>query len=194
MFIEVCKYFQSAVERGEPVYPISVNVSRVTAVQPDFINFYVGNKKKYGVGDKFITIEFTESFAMENYDTISDIVNQLHENGILCSIDDFGSGYSSFNILKNITMDELKLDRFFLTRGFDQSRDDQLLKTMIELAKGFGMTVVQEGVETKDAFNKVVEYGCEVVQGYYYAKAISLEEYKIFIQTNTSIKYKSQVK
>ena len=131
---------------------------------------------------------------MENYDTISDIVNQLHENGILCSIDDFGSGYSSFNILKNITMDELKLDQFFLTRGFDQSRDDQLLKTMIELAKSFGMTVVQEGVETKDIFNKVVDYGCDVVQGYYYAKAISLEEYKIFINTNTSIKYKSQVK
>ena len=194
MFVEVCKYFQSAVERGETIYPISVNVSRVTAIQPDFINFYVGNKKKYGVGDKFITIEFTESFAMENYDTISDIVNQLHENGILCSIDDFGSGYSSFNILKNITMDELKLDRFFLTRGFDQSRDDQLLKTMIELAKSFGMTVVQEGVETKDIFNKVVDYGCDVVQGYYYAKAISLEEYKIFINTNTSIKYKSQVK
>ena len=194
MFVEVCKYFQSAVERGETIYPISVNVSRVTAIQPDFINFYVGNKKKYGVGDKFITIEFTESFAMENYDTISEIVNKLHENGILCSIDDFGSGYSSFNILKNITMDELKLDRFFLTRGFDQGRDDQLLRTMIELAKGFGMTVVQEGVETKDIFNKVVEYGCDVVQGYYYAKAISLEEYKIFINTNTSIKYKSQVK
>jgi EAL domain-containing protein (putative c-di-GMP-specific phosphodiesterase class I) len=194
VYIEVLEYLSRAAEKGEKVIPIAVNVSRVTATSPDFINFYVGNKKKYGIPDNFITLELTESFAMEDYDKISTIINALHNSGICCSIDDFGSGYSSFSILKQINVDELKLDSVFLRRGVDVKRDDKLLSTMIELAKSMGMRVVQEGVETKEMFDKVVAMGCDVIQGYYYAKAISLEEFKLFINTNTSIKYKSLVK
>lgn len=194
VYIEVLKYLSSAVERGEKVVPIAVNVSRVTATSPDFINFYVGNKKNYRIPDGFITLELTESFAMENYDKISGISSALHNGGLCCSIDDFGSGYSSFSILKQINVDELKLDRVFVTRGVDIQRDDTLLSMIIELGKSMGMRIVQEGVETKEIFDKVVAMGCDVVQGYYYAKAISMEEFKIFINTNTSIKYKSLVK
>ena len=194
VYIEVLEYLSHAVERGEKVVPVAVNVSRVTAVNPDFINFYVGNKKKYGIPDGFITLELTESFAMESYEKISAIISALHNGGIRCSIDDFGSGYSSFSILKQISVDELKLDSVFMKRGIDVRRDDKLLSMIIDLAKSMGMTVVQEGVETKELFDKVVDMGCDVVQGYYYAKAIPLEEFKIFINTNTSIKYKSLVK
>ena len=91
-------------------------------------------------------------------------------------------------------MDEIKLDRFFIKQGFSEQRDKHLLKIVIELAKTFGMTVVQEGVETREVFDLVKELGCDVVQGYYYAKPIPLEEYRIFVKTNTSIKYKSKVK
>ena len=188
------EYLSHAVERGEKVVPVAVNVSRVTATSPDFVNFYVGNKKKYGIPDGFITLELTESFAMEDYDKIAGIVSALHNNGMLCSIDDFGSGYSSFSILKQLNMDELKLDSVFVRRGLDVARDDKLLSTIIELGKFMGMSVVQEGIETKEMFDKVVAMGCDVIQGYYYAKAISLEEFKIFINTNTSIRYKSLVK
>ena len=194
VYIEVLEYLSRAAEKGEKVVPIAVNVSRVTATSPDFINFYVGNKKKYGIPDNFVTLELTESFAMEDYDKISSIISALHNGGMRCSIDDFGSGYSSFSILKQINVDELKLDSVFLKRGIDVSRDDNLLETMIGLAKSMGMSVVQEGVETKEMFDKVVAMGCDVIQGYYYAKAISLEEFKVFITTNTSIKYKSLVK
>jgi EAL domain-containing protein (putative c-di-GMP-specific phosphodiesterase class I) len=194
VYIEVLEYLSHAVERGEKVVPVAVNVSRVTANSEDFISFYVGNKKKYRIPDGFITIELTESFAMEDYEKISHIVTALHNSGMKCSIDDFGSGYSSFSILKQISVDELKLDSMFIKRGTDKKRDDTLLSTMIDLAKAMGMRVVQEGVETKEMFDKVTDMGCDVVQGYYYAKAISLEEFKIFINTNTSIKYKSLVK
>ncbi len=194
VYIEVLEYLSKATERGEKVVPIAVNVSRVTATSPDFINFYVGNKKKYGIPDNFITLELTESFAMEDYDKISTIITALHNSGMRCSIDDFGSGYSSFSILKQINVDELKLDSVFMRRGIDVKRDDKLLATIIDLAKSMGMSVVQEGVETKEMFDKVTAMGCDVIQGYYYAKAISLEEFKIFINTNTSIKYKSLVK
>ena len=194
VYIEVLEYLARATDRGEKVVPVAVNVSRVTAISPDFINFYVGNKKKYGIPDGFITLELTESFAMEDYEKISGIINALHNSGMRCSIDDFGSGYSSFSILKQINVDELKLDSVFMKRGIDVKRDDKLLATIIDLAKSMGMSVVQEGVETKELFDKVVAMGCDVIQGYYYAKAIPLEEFKIFINTNTSIKYKSLVK
>ena len=173
---------------------IAVNVSRVTATSPDFINFYVGNKKKYGIPDGFITLELTESFAMEDYGTISTIISALHNGGMRLSIDDFGSGYSSFSILKQVNVDELKLDSVFMKRGIDLSRDDKLHATMIDLAKSIGMSVVQEGVETKELFDKVIAMGCTVIQGFYYAKALPLEEFKIFVNSNTSIKYKSLVK
>ena len=194
VYIEVLEYLSHAAERGEHVVPIAVNVSRVTAASPDFINFYVGNKNKYRIPDGFITVELTESFAMEDYDKIYEIITALHNGGLRCSIDDFGSGYSSFSILKQITVDELKLDSVFVKRGLNVQRDDKLLSTIIDLGKSMGMSVVQEGVETKEIFDKVIDMGCDIIQGYYYAKAISLEEFKIFINTNTSIKYKSLVK
>ncbi len=194
IYLEVLKYMSHAAEHGDKIVPISVNVSRVTASAPDFLEFYIGNKHRYKIGDGFITIEFTESFAMEDYEKIAHIVEELHKNGMRCSIDDFGTGYSSFNILKNIPMDELKLDRFFLFGGINRERDDLVIEMVVNLAKNLGMTVVQEGVETKDMFDKLVGFGCDIIQGYYYAKAITLEEYKVFLKTNTSIKYKSVVK
>ena len=194
VYIEVLEYLSRAVERGEKVIPIAVNVSRVTANSEDFISFYVGNKKKYNIPDGFITLELTESFAMEDYDKIAGIISALHNSGMRCSIDDFGSGYSSFSILKQIRVDELKLDSVFIKRGTDVKRDDKLLSTIIDLAKSMDMEVVQEGVETKEQFDKVIEMGCDTIQGFYYAKAMPLEEFKIFINTNTSIKYKALVK
>lgn len=121
-------------------------------------------------------------------------MDSLHKNGIKCAIDDFGSGYSSFNVLKQIPFDELKIDRLFLEQGIDRDRDNVIIEAVVQLAKQINVSVVQEGVETEEMFRRVVAMGCEVVQGYYYAKAIPLEEYKIFIKSNTSIKYKAKVK
>lgn len=194
VYLEVLKYLDQATQRGDKIVPISVNVSRVTAMSDSFLDFYIGNKQKYGIGDGFITLELTESFALENYEKIRDIVDSLHKNGIKCAIDDFGSGYSSFNVLKQIPFDELKIDRLFLEQGIDRDRDNVIIEAVVQLAKQINVSVVQEGVETEEMFRRVVAMGCEVVQGYYYAKAIPLEEYKIFIKSNTSIKYKAKVK
>lgn len=194
IYLEVLKYMSHAAERGEKIVPISVNVSRVTAMDESFLDFYIGNKQRYGIGDQFITLELTESFAMENYEKLVEIVDKLHKSGIRCSIDDFGLGYSSFNTIKQVPVDELKLDRLFLMQGLDDRRDNKILQAILQLAKDIGVDIVQEGVETEEMFKRVVEMGCDVIQGYYYAKAISLEEYRIFLNTNTSIKYKAKVK
>jgi EAL domain-containing protein (putative c-di-GMP-specific phosphodiesterase class I) len=146
------------------------------------------------VDDGLITLEFTESYATDDYEKLSQIVVELHEGGLRCSIDDFGVGYSSFRILKDLQMDELKLDRLFLSKGVDYQRDDMIITTITELARNCGMTVVMEGVETKNMYDRVVRMGIGVIQGYYYAKAIPLEEFKIFVKSNTSIRYKAVVK
>jgi EAL domain-containing protein (putative c-di-GMP-specific phosphodiesterase class I) len=166
----------------------------VTAANADFINFYVGNKNRYMIDDDLITLEFTESYATEDYKKFSEIIVALHEGGIHCSVDDFGVGYSSFRVLKELDMDELKLDRLFLDKGFDIDRDDKILTTITALAKSCGMTVVMEGVENKAMYDRVVRFGIGVIQGYYYAKPIPLEEFKIFVKSNTSIRYKAVVK
>lgn len=194
VYIEVLKYFQTAVERGEKIVPISVNVSRVTASMEDFLRFYIDNKKKYNVGDGFLILEFTESFAMDDNENILRIVETLRKNGIGCSLDDFGSGFSSFKVLKNIPFDEIKLDKSLIDPGYNANNDDIMLKSVVDLAKSLGMRIVQEGVETEEMLNRVKAFGCDVAQGYYYAKAIRMEEYRIFIDTNTSIVYKSKVK
>jgi EAL domain-containing protein (putative c-di-GMP-specific phosphodiesterase class I) len=194
VYEKVCRYISESIERNQFVLPISVNISRVTAVQPDFIEIYSNMKHRYHIPDDMLILEFTESFADENYERLERTISALHRNGFICSIDDFGSGYSSFNILKRIHVDELKLDAVFAAPSGNVQRDDKILSTMIDLAKSMNMVVVQEGVETENMFNKVVSMGVDVVQGYYYAKAISLEEFKIFVNSNTSIKYKSKVK
>lgn len=193
IYLEVLKYVSEAKERGDRIVPISVNVSSVTAASPDFVNFYVGNKNKYLIDDGFITLEFSETFGTENYKKMAGVIAQLRSGGIRCSID-FGVGYSSFRVLKELAMDDLKLNRLFLASGLDGERDDKILTSIISLARDLGMTVIQEGVETEEMFEKCREMGIGIIQGYYYAKVIPLEEFKIFIKSNTSIRYKSVVK
>jgi EAL domain-containing protein (putative c-di-GMP-specific phosphodiesterase class I) len=194
IYLEVLKYLNEAKARGNKIVPISVNVSGVTATSADFVNFYVGNKNRYSIDDGLITLEFTESYAMEDYQKLSEIIKALHDGGIRCSIDDFGVGYSSFRILKDLDMDELKLDRLFLSKGVDAERDEKIITTIAWLARQCGMSVVMEGVETKEMYDRVVKMGIGIIQGYYYARAIPLEEFKIFVNSNTSIRYKSTVK
>lgn len=184
---EVCKFIAESLSRGYRMIPVSVNVSRVTASKEGFLEYYVAAKKKFGIRDRFLTIEFTESFAYENYDVISNIVNKFHATGFECSIDDFGSGFSSYNILKELPMDEIKLDRFFIKPGISRERDDNLLKSIISLAKTLNMKVTQEGVETVEDLKRLKEFGCDVVQGYIYAKPMAATDFLEFIRSGGSL-------
>lgn len=184
VFFKACENIASRIKERKICFPVSVNVSRVTAIAPDFVDYYVKIKNKFGIADGFITLEFTESFAYENYDAISNIVEKLHENGFLCSIDDFGTGYSSYNILKTIDMDEIKLDKFFLSKGVDENRDRTLLKSIIEMLKELGMKVTQEGVETKEDLYRLEKLGCDVIQGFYFSKPLKYVDYVAFIEEN----------
>lgn len=119
-----------------------------------------------------MTIEFTESFAFEDYERLRETVSILHKNGFKCSIDDFGSGFSSYNILKELPMDEIKLDRFFIIKGYSDERDLKVLSSVIKLGRELNMKVTQEGVETKDQLMLLKKLGCNVIQGFYYSKPL----------------------
>ena len=181
VYLKVCEYIRESIERGESVYPVSVNVSRITAIQPDFIEYYSRIKRQYKIMDKFLMLEFTESFAYENYDALKEIIDRLHANGFLCSIDDFGSGYSSYNILKELPMDEIKLDRFFLGRGLSEERDNCIIESVIRVAKELKMKITSEGVETVEDVRRLRRLGCDVIQGYYYAKPLPMVDYIAFV-------------
>lgn len=181
VYAKVCEYISYTLAHGGTVYPVSVNVSRITAVQPDFVDYYYKTKRKYGISDGLLMIEFTESFAYENYETLRKIVDGLHEKGFKCSIDDFGCGYSSYRILKSLPMDEIKLDKFFLEKSDSESRDLAIFQSIIQLAKNLGMKVTQEGVELKEDVELLIEQGCDVVQGYYYSRPLPLSDYITFV-------------
>ncbi len=181
MFTEVCRNLQRALDSGGVPAPLSLNVSRVTALDSDFLDFYIGNKRKYGVPDHMITLEFTDSFVFESLDSLKNTVAKLHAAGIRCSIDNFGAGHSSLNVLKLLSMDELKLDRFFIKAGISRERDDYLLTAVISLARELGMTVVQQGVEDLEELNRLRAAGCDVIQGYLYARPLPADEYAEFV-------------
>ena len=188
VFEQTCLYIQDAVINGLPLYPISVNASRITASEKDFVKFYTDMKHQYNIADGFITIEFTESFAYEDYDMLRSIVNELHKNGFKCSIDDFGSGFSSYNILKELPMDEIKLDRFFIKDGYSHDRDMKILSSIISLARDLHMKVTQDGVETQEQVDLLRKLGCQVVQGYYYSKPLALTDYIGFLSNEKKLK------
>ena len=184
VFYRACQNIAEAKEKRVTVFPISVNVSRVTAIQPDFLAYYTRIKRKFSVKDNFITLEFTESFAYENYEYLAEIIKQLKSEGFLCSLDDFGTGYSSFSVLKELEMDEIKLDKVFLEKSSRPDRDEMLLQSVIEMAKKTGAKITQEGVEEKRQFDKLVSYGCDVIQGYYFARPMKYVDYRKFVEDN----------
>ena len=181
IYYTACETLAKWVEEGRKVFPISVNISRVTAIQPDFITYYVKVKKYFNIADNFITLEFTESFAYENYEHLSSIVNELRKYGFLCSIDDFGTGHSTYSVLKLLDMDEIKLDKFFLDDGISAENDKLINESVISMCRKMHLKVTQEGVETIEKLEMLRSIGCNVIQGYFFAHPMNSGDYLDFI-------------
>ncbi len=182
IYYTACETLATRIAEGKRTFPISVNVSRVTAIQPDFIAYYIRVKNKFHIANGIITLEFTESFAYENYEYLSTVAKELRKAGFLCSIDDFGTGYSSYNVLKTLDIDEIKMDKFFLDQGPSSERDRLIIESVIDVSKKLQVKITQEGVETLEQLKTLKDLGCTVIQGYYFAKPMSLSDYDKFIE------------
>ncbi len=166
---------------------ISVNVSQVDLSADDFIDYYRSVKEKYSIPDGLIEIEFTESAVFDDYLTFSKIMTELEESGFTCSLDDFGAGSSSLNMLKEMPVNVLKMDRlFFVNRGIsDKKRNDAVIASVVAMARGLGIKIIAEGIESPDQISYLRKIGCDVIQGYVYSKPLPTHEFVEYVKNFT---------
>lgn len=169
----VCRLIRGWIDRGLTPVLVSVNLSRAHLVDPAFPEKYAAIRDQYGLPHGVLEIELTESLVFENFETLVNVVNKLHEKGFKCSLDDFGCGYSSLNLLKKIKVDTLKLDgAFWESPNADDQSEKDIITSVVELARKLGMTTVSEGVETATQVEFLRRIQCDMVQGYVFSKPV----------------------
>lgn len=169
-------------ERGLPTVPVSVNVSRADIYNADIVATLCGIRDRYELDQSLLHLEITETAYMENHAQLCNAVTRLREAGFVIEMDDFGSGYSSLNMLNELPIDILKLDLKFLQEGSEQGKRRSILSFVVSLAKWLGLQVIAEGVETAEQVEKLRSVGCFFGQGYYFSRPIPRTEFEEFLR------------
>ncbi len=175
---KACAVLHDWDERGYYPMSVSVNVSRADIYNEDLADTLVTIIKKYDLDPSRLHLEITESAYTENPKQIIDTVTTLRELGFVIEMDDFGSGYSSLNMLNDMPIDILKLDMKFIRSEMAKPKSQGILQFIINLASWMNLSVVAEGVETKAQLLRLTEIGCDYVQGYYFAKPMPCQEFE----------------
>ncbi|MBP5751075.1 MAG: EAL domain-containing protein [Firmicutes bacterium] len=165
------------------VLPMSVNVSRIDVYAPDFVENFENLMEANGLDPKDYYLEITESAYTEDSVQLLSVVQELREKGFSVEMDDFGSGYSSLNMISMLPIDAIKLDMNFI-RGMrsKESKNTRIIELMIDIAQYLDIPVIAEGVETKEQVELLRQLGCTVVQGYYFSKPVTADEFEVFIE------------
>lgn len=176
---QVCRQLRRWRDENGQVVPVSVNQSKILFYEADYVERMEKLIKKYQVPAEWITLEILEGLAMENIDKLNQVILRLKKIGFRISMDDFGSGYSSLNILGNLQIDELKLDKGFLKEleGADRRRQTIIIEHIIEISKSLKISTVAEGIETEGDQQMVRDLDCDYGQGYYYCRPVPVEEF-----------------
>ena len=164
-------------EKGKAV-PISVNISRLHVNATDLVNVLTNLVKRYGIDPYLLELEITETIFMEDVSQLYQTMRELKEAGFVIEMDDFGSGYSSLNMLRNAPIDVIKIDRFFLDEIMSTQRGRIIVENTIVMSRQLGLKVVAEGVETKEQAEFLRKAGCDIVQGYYYSKPVPAVDFE----------------
>lgn len=177
---EACRCLKDWENKGLCIVPVSVNISRVDFGAPDLMECLIGLVKKYGIETKMLHLEVTESAYTDNPRQIVETVDRLREHGFVIEMDDFGSGYSSLNMLGDLLLDVLKLDMKFMSEK-RIVQDKSILSFIINLGKHLNLDVIAEGVESEEQVQKLKALGCCYAQGFYYAKPMPGELFETFL-------------
>lgn len=182
---ETCRWVRSWIDGGNALIPVSVNISRADIFNSDIDTILLSLLNKYSLSPCHIHLEITESAYIENAEQMINGIKQLKELGFLIEMDDFGSGYSSLNMLSELPIDVLKLDMRFV-QNHDRSRDKRnIMSFVISLAKWMNLKVVAEGVETEEQVNLLKVLGCHCVQGFFFSKPLPIDSFeKLISQVN----------
>ncbi len=191
IFETVCKKLREWIDNGNPLVTVSVNISRVNFHNENLADILYKIASKYQIPVGFIEIEITETAVFENIENLLDIIKDLRMYGFPVSIDDFGSGYSSLNLLKDMEVDVLKLDREFFNLNTDFERSQKVVLSVISMAKDLHIKTVSEGVETIEHVDFLKQIGCDIAQGYYFAKPMPLADFEKLISLESGGIYTS---
>lgn len=178
VFRVVCQHLRRWMDAGYSPYPISVNLSRVHLYQQDFYKEYFSIMRRYEIPFYYLELELTESTMFENQQQLVQVMERLKNQGLLISMDDFGSGYSSLNLLKDLPIDTLKIDRAFFNESADNTRGQKIIRSIVDMARQLDILVVSEGVETEEQVAFLRKINCQVAQGFYFSKPIPMEAYE----------------
>lgn len=159
-------------------YYISVNISAKDFYHIDVYQTFKNLVSKYGIDTDKLHIEITETALSEDKQAAHKTIERLHDEGFIIEIDDFGSGYSSFNFLKDVCADVIKIDRVFLKKSSHEERGEQILRSIISLSHDIGMDVITEGVENVDQLSMFAKMNCDWFQGYYFSKPITVGDFE----------------
>ena len=171
---QVFKIITKWIEQGREPYPVSINVSPVHFRNRTIIDEITDVINEYNIPLKYIELEITESVLLDDLQYAIDTMEELHNLGFRIAMDDFGSGYSSLNILNKLSLDVLKLDKEFLNDASNSEKGKIVINDIITMAKHLNMEVICEGVETREQVEYLQTTECDKIQGYYYAKPMSL--------------------
>ena len=172
----VCQDIRKNLDKGLPVLPVSINFSRADFGVIDIVQVVEETVKEYNIPHDLLHIEITESALTDEEDILKNTINRLHEKGFATWLDDFGSGYSSFNVLKDYEFDVLKLDMKFLMGFNGNEKAKSLIRSVIAMADQIGMKTLCEGVETAEQAAFLEEASCGRLQGYLYGKPLTYDE------------------
>ncbi|MBQ3029630.1 MAG: EAL domain-containing protein, partial [Agathobacter sp.] len=187
---EVCRWQRARIDRGEQTLPVSVNVSRIDAFSLDLEKTFVALTEKYQIPRSCIKIEMTESTYAEDDYKVGKIAEDLRESGFAVYLDDFGSGYSSLNMLKNVGVDVIKIDMQFLNLDEKNAeRGEKIMESVVQMTRSLGIPVIIEGAETEQQIKTVTAMGSRYVQGFYYYKPMSEADFDELLK-NKNVDYR----
>jgi EAL domain-containing protein (putative c-di-GMP-specific phosphodiesterase class I) len=174
----VFAFIRDRLDKGECVVPISMNVSRQHMKDLEIIDYVRDLCDTYKVPTRYLEFELTETMCTERTDRVMEFITAFHKMGMKVSMDDFGSGYSSLNSLKDMPLDVLKLDAEFFRGENVDGRSEIVVSETIKLAQSLEMKTVAEGVEAKETVDFLADQGCDMIQGFYFARPMPGSEFE----------------
>ena len=176
LFEQICIFQKKCISSGLTPVPVSFNISRYDIFEKDYVEAIEAIRKKHDVPVRLLRAEITESSAVGGMETVSEVLKKLHTCGYVVEMDDFGSGYSSLNVLKDLEVDVIKLDMNFF-RGGVGGRGGLIISSMVQMSKWLNTPVIAEGVETIEQAEYMKSIGCNYIQGYLYSKPLTEEAF-----------------
>ena len=161
--------------------PVSVNLSRADLYDPELVDTMEKITRESGISRDDLYLEVTESAYVSDSSQMVDRVKALREHGFFIEMDDFGSGYSSLNMISELPIDALKLDMKFIRTAFEKKNDTRMISIVIDIADYLKVPVIAEGVETEEQYLELKRLGCAIIQGYYFSKPVPADEFERFL-------------